>query len=139
MGPELREIGFAHQVTITLTGSAPPFMESPDHQTLTTPTIPRCEHALNAGRIRSVLSLGVTARIALYAELLKDKLLWAQETHRQQDKLRRQNLLRAGHFLRCELALVVLLPLNLNGMHGPHLTAFVSVEFFGCGKIDARI
>ena len=44
-----------------------------------------------------------------------------------------------GTFFGNELALVVLLPLDLDGVHGLDVAVFVAVEFRGGGEIDARI
>jgi hypothetical protein len=44
---ELRKIRLAHQVTIALAGSAPTFVESPDHKTLAAPAIASGEDSLN--------------------------------------------------------------------------------------------
>ena len=53
----------------------------------------------------------------LDAELLEQRLLGAEEAHRQQHELRGKHLLGAGNVLRDELALVVLLPLDVDGVH----------------------
>ena len=57
----------------------------------------------------------------------------------RRDELRRTDLFRAGNFLRNELAFVVLLPLDLDGVDVFHVAVVVAVEFFRGGEINARI
>ena len=86
-----------------------------------------------------MLGLDVGARVGLEFEILEDRLLRPEETHREQHELRGAGLFRARLFLRDELTFVVLLPLNLDRHERVHVAGGVADELFHRGEIDAGI
>src|SRR6266568_4043276 len=81
------QIGRAHQITVTLSGSAASLVDGPDHQTLTAPHVPSGEDARQAGGVFAILGFGVRAFITLHAKLCENGLFWTKEAHRQQDQI----------------------------------------------------
>src|SRR5712691_9301060 len=86
------QMSSTHQITVTLSSSAAPLVDSPDYQTLTAPHVPSGEDARHAGGVLSILGFGVRAFIALHAKLCENCLFWTQEAHGQQDQICRPDL-----------------------------------------------
>ena len=133
------QIRRAHQVAVAFAGGAAAFVEGPDDQALAAAAVAGGENAFDVGGIFFELGFDVGARIAFDAERFEQRLFGPEKSHRQQDQLRRANFFGAGHFLRDELAFVVLLPLDLDGVHFFDLAVLVADEFLGGGEINARI
>ena len=95
----LRQIGRAHQVAVALAGGAATFIDGPYHKTLAAPAVPGGKHSLAVGRVLLVLGPDVAAGVDLDSEVLEERLLWAEEAHRQQHELCWVCLLGAGLLL----------------------------------------
>src|SRR6266545_848632 len=133
------QAGVAHQVAVTFARGAASLVEGPDHQALATATVARREDVRNAGLIFAVIRPDVGARIAFNPERVEQRLFRPEEAHGQQDQLRRQHLFGARHFFGHELAFLVLLPFDLNGLNRFDVTGLVGDELFGRREVNARI
>src|SRR5438093_4358633 len=136
---ELRQAGVAHQVTIALARCAAARVEGPDHQALTPAAVARGEHFWNARLVLAVFGLDIGARVAFDAEGIQERLFGTEEAHGQEDKLSRQHLPGAGHFVGHELAFFIPLPLDLYGVDFFDAPVLIADEPLGRGEINARI
>src|SRR5208283_2360733 len=135
----LREVRRTHQIAVALAGGAAAFVDGPDDEALAAPAVAGGEDALDAGRVLLVFRLDVAAGVGLDLEILEDRLLGSEEAHREQHELRGAGLFGAGLFLRHKLALVVLLPFDLDGDEFLHAPLAVPDEPLDRGEINARI
>ncbi len=106
----------SHKIPVALARGAAAFLEGPDDEALAAAAIAGGEDARDAGGIFAVVGLDIGAGVALDAEGIEQRLLGAEEAHREQDELGGHDPLAAGDVPRDELALLVLLPLDLDGM-----------------------
>src|SRR5262249_31941341 len=111
--PDSRQIRLAHQEAIALPRRATALVDRPHDQALPAPHVACREYARNAGSELAVFRLRVAARVLLDAELIEQLILRAAETHREQQQLRRKDLLRPWNVPRQRPA-IVLDPLDAN-------------------------
>src|SRR5688500_13057933 len=100
----LGQIRPAHQVTVALACRAPAFGDCPDDQALPAAAVPGSEYAFQAGCVPVVLGADIAARVAVDAEITKQRLLRPEEAHGDQCELRRTRALGAGDLDRGQAA-----------------------------------
>ena len=86
-----------------------------------------------------MLGLDVAPGVGFDLEVFDEGLFGSEEAHGEEDQLRGARLLRAGLLLGDELALVVLLPLDLDGHEFLHVARLVADEFLHRRQVDAGI
>src|SRR5690606_29542147 len=129
----------AHEVAVAFAGGGAAFVDGPDDEALAAAAIAGGEDAGEVGRVDVVVGLDVAARVGVEGERLEQGLLGSEEAHGQQHELRGAGLFGAGLFDGDELALVVFLPLDLDGDERLDATGGVGVEFFDGGQVNARV
>ena len=136
----LRQIRVPHQVAIAFARGAAAFVDGPDDQALAAAAVAGGEDALDAGRVFLVLGLDVGARVGFHIDFLQQRLLRAEETHRQQDELRGASLFGAGLSFGMNWPLSFFSHSISHGARAPcTLPVVVADELLHGGEIDARI
>ena len=135
----LRQTGRPHEEAVTLTGGTPAFVEGPDDEGLTTAAVTSGEDAGEAGGVLLVLGLDVAAGVAFDVEGVEKRLLGSKEAHGEQDELRGEDFFGPWDLLRAEVALFILLPLDIDDMDGLHIAVGIAFKVGGSREIDAGI
>ena len=104
-----------HEEFVDFPGALTTFLDSPHNERLTAMAITRSENTFYVGRVAVFWCLDVAASVSLETEALST-VIWTQETHTQENEVRREKFLRIENLRVGPLTLLVLLPIKTNGL-----------------------
>src|SRR5260221_9676117 len=118
-GASARQLGAAHEECVDLARALAALADRPHHERLAAAHVAGGEDLRHGGRVAAGAfggRLHVAARVLGHAELVDHAFMHRMHiAHREEHELGGNGELRAGHFLHCPRALVVLHPLDVAG------------------------